>query len=129
MDLTYRGRRYTTPAASTRSYDGAWNGYYRGLPWHRHEVRAIPHTPQELSYRGVPYSVNRKGQVMPSSRPRKAAPTWALTARASTHRVTEVAVRHHEALVSRLEARMAIARNQGNTQLLQDLESERQQLA
>ena len=127
MDLTYRGHRYTAPAASTHSYGGSWDGHYRGLPWHRHAVRALPHTPRELSYRGIPYGVNNKGQIVPSQR--KAVPTWAMSARKSTSKMTAVAVRHHDALVSRLEERMALARNQGNTELLQVLESERQQLA
>ena len=85
----------------------------------------------ELQYRGIAYSTNRAGQVMPSQRQaqRPTVPSWAMQARASRAKVTEAAMRHHDALVGRLEKRIAIARDQGNAELVKALESERQQLA
>ena len=131
MDLIYRGCRYTAPVSSVRSSAGPLGGYYRGRPWHLHQVDVIPEQPvMDLCYRGIPYRTNTRGQAMPSTRTqRRTAPAWAMTARASKAKVTEAAMRHHDALVSRLEARMAIARDQGNTELLRTLEWERQQLA
>ena len=132
MSLIYRGCRYDAPVSSVHSHAGPLGGYYRGRPWHRRVVASIPEQAvMELQYRGIAYSTNRAGQVMPSKMParRPAAPTWAMQARASHAKVTESAMRHHDALVGRLEKRIAIARDQGNAELVKILESERQQLA
>ncbi|MEM9772511.1 MAG: DUF4278 domain-containing protein [Cyanobacteria bacterium P01_D01_bin.73] len=133
MSLVYRGCRYTSPAQSAQSCSGELDGRYRGLPWHRSAASTVPQrSAKELCYRSIPYRINANGQIMPSDRSqrRRTSPSWAIAARKSSAKMTdEVAVRHHDALLSRLDARMAIARSQGNTELLRTLESERQQLA
>lgn len=136
MTLIYRGHPYDGPASSVHSHAGPLGGYYRGRPWHQRMVDEMPDQPEmELCYRGIAYSTNRAGQVMPSQRTTQkstqtlTAPAWAMKARASKMKVTEVAMQHHDALVGRLERRMAIARDQGNMELVKVLESERQQLA
>lgn len=139
MDLIYRGRRYTALTQSVRSHVGPQGGHYRGLAWYQRWVETVPQQPiLDLCYRGIFYHTNRIGQAIAADQPqsRSQTPAWArgaktvkAKAKVRTKKMTQVALRHHDALVSRLEKRMAAARQQGNAELMKVLEYERQQLA
>lgn len=125
MQLTYRGISYTPPSTSVQWRDRPETCTYRGLTYHPREAESIPPQPQlALTYRGIPYQTDAAGRIRPRQEARAAKRLTTIAPMATT-----VARAHRDAILRRLEQRIAAAKRQGDTHLLVLLEQERQQLA
>ncbi|MCG9884519.1 MAG: DUF4278 domain-containing protein [Cyanobacteria bacterium] len=124
MRLTYRGISYTPTAPSVQWRDRPETCTYRGLTYHPREAESIPPQPQlALTYRGIPYQTDAAGRILPREDARTAKRLTPIAP------MSTVARTHRDAILRRLEQRIAAAKRQGNTHLLVLLEQERQQLA
>lgn len=140
MKLTYRGVEYdhNPPMLEVSESDILCN--YRGRNHRYTYVRNIPFPqPQaELTYRGAAYQINRYGQrqaveqtettsVFSAFQRRLAQLTPLMDER---HQLLRESARSHSESIHRsLDRRIAVAREQGNVHLLQQLEDEMQQMA
>lgn len=140
MKLTYRGVEYdhNPPMLEVSESDILCN--YRGRNHRYTYVRHIPFPqPQaELTYRGAAYQTNRHGQrqaveqaettsIFSAFQRRLAQLTPLMDAR---HQLLRESARSHSESIQRsLDRRIAVAREQGNVHLLQQLEDELQQMA
>lgn len=138
MKLRYRGTDYLHDPTIINDMEHRGAGHYRGhritFSYPRHIP--VPQSLDGLTYRGVQYCVNEVGQVeTASAAPRVAsapaaqgaAPRTFANARKVLPR--EVAMVHQENIRRRLQQRLDTARNQGNDQLIHQLEVEMQQFA
>ena len=140
MKLTYRGVEYdhNPPMLEVTESDILCN--YRGRT---HRYTYVSHVPfpqpqEELRYRGVAYQTNRYGQRQAVEQPETQSVFSAfqrklaeLTPLMDERRqlLRESARSHSESIQRSLERRIAVAREQGNTHLLQQLEDEMRQMA
>lgn len=139
MKLRYRGTDYLHNPTIIDDIEHRGVGHYRGHQIEFAYPRHIP-VPQSLdglTYRGVQYSVNESGQVETApAAPRVVATpatqdkvTTRVFANARKALPREVAMVHQENIRRRLQQRLDTARNQGNDQLIHQLEVEMQQFA
>ncbi len=149
MKLTYRGvgYDYNPPMLEVTESDVAC--WYRGNPCKYTYVRhvPIPQPAEQLMYRGVAYQTTRQGHIEQLSRQPVAAnstrrsasrsPLSSLrnqlvgispAAQARRELLQEASLTHKQNIARALEHRMAVAKAQGNDQLLQQLESEMSQV-
>ncbi|MGD1853505.1 MAG: DUF4278 domain-containing protein [Leptolyngbyaceae cyanobacterium] len=140
MKLTYRGVEYdhNPPMLEVSESDILCN--YRGRSHRYTYVRHVPfpQTQPELIYRGAAYQVDRHGQrqavnqtaaksVFSAFQRKLAELTPLMDERRQLLR--ESARNHSESIQRSLEHRIAVAREQGNLNLLQQLEDEMRQIA
>ena len=140
MKLTYRGVEYdhNPPMLEVSESDILCN--YRGRSHRYTYVRHVPFPqPQaELTYRGATYQTNRRGErqtvaqaenksVFSAFQRKLAEFTPLMDERRQLLR--ESARSHSESIQRSLARRIAVAREQGNTHLLQQLEDEMRQMA
>ncbi|MBX2863057.1 MAG: DUF4278 domain-containing protein [Leptolyngbyaceae cyanobacterium MAG.088] len=140
MKLTYRGVKYdhSLPMLEVSESDILCN--YRGRQHCYTYVRHIPFPqPQaQLTYRGAAYQTNRHGgrqtvaladnkSVFSAFQRKLAELTPLMDERRQLLR--ESARSHSESIQRSLEHRIAVAREQGNINLLQQLEDEMRQIA
>ena len=140
MKLTYRGVEYdhNPPMLEVSESDILCN--YRGRAHTYSYVRHVPFPqPQaDLTYRGVAYQTNRHGQRQAvaqseaksvfSAFQRKLAELSPLMDE-RRQLLREAARSHSESIQRSLDRRIAVAREQGNMRLLQQLEDELRQMA
>jgi len=140
MKLTYRGVDYDHNPPMLEVSESDILCSYRGRSHHYSYVRHVPFPqPQaELVYRGAAYQTNRHGQrqtveqapfksVFSAFQRKLAELTPLMDERRQLLR--ESARSHSESIQRSLEHRIAIAREQGNVNLLQQLEDEMRQMA
>ncbi len=140
MKLTYRGVEYDHNPPMLEVAESDVLCKYRGRQHRYTYVRHVPF-PQaqaQLIYRGAAYQTNRHGQCQTvaqaesksvfSAFQRKLAE---LTPLMDERRqlLQEAARSHSESIQRSLEHRIAVAREQGNVNLLQQLEDEMRQMA
>ncbi|MEO0455696.1 MAG: DUF4278 domain-containing protein [Cyanobacteria bacterium P01_A01_bin.114] len=140
MKLTYRGVEHDHNPPTLEVTESNILGQYRGRPYHVNYVRHVPF-PQpvaELQYRGVAYQTNRAGRVEQVQQPVRQSVFASLQNKlnglnpiAAERRqlIREAARVHHESVKRSLEHRIEVARSQGNTGLLEQLEDEMSQMA
>jgi hypothetical protein len=137
MQLTYRGVKYDYNPPTLEVTESDIIGKYRGQPVHYSYVRHVP-CPQveaQLVYRGVAYQTNQQGQVESGPKTARKSIFEAFQGRLSAmtegrrQLIREAAQVHHENIQRSLEHRIAVARSQGNSGLLQQLEDEMRQMA
>lgn len=139
MKLCYRGVNYDYNPPSLEVRDSEITGHYRGNPVTFAYVSHVP-VPQPVAnytYRGVGYSTNSQGQIQPSTAVPQRQPVFqARRARASQtglparrHLLHEAADAHRKNIQQSIQHRIAVARSQGNDQLLLQLEDELHRLA
>ena len=157
MKLTYRGADYdyNPPTLEVTTSDVAMK--YRGQTAHYSYVQHVPlpQPVERLTYRGVAYQTTRQGQVLqvtgtqPAGVPesstgqrigqsgRAGVTTLSLlrdrlmgvspAAQARKQLLQEASQLHHDSIMRSLRHRLAVAKEQGNDQLVQQLESEMSQ--
>lgn len=139
MRLTYRGVEYDHNPPSLEMSESEILGHYRGRSYSVPYVRHIP-VPQpvsDLTYRGVSYRTNSKGQVeVVPGQVKEGKATFHMPARPASSMVEarrqllrEAAKAHRDNIQRTLEHRLAVARAQGNELLVRQLEDEMHQLA
>ena len=140
MKLTYRGVEYDHNPPMLEVSESNILCNYRGRTHKYSYVRHVPFPqPQaELTYRGVAYQTNRHGQRQSvtqsetksvfSAFQRKLAELSPLMDE-RRQLLQEAARSHSESIQRSLERRIAVAREQGNVRLLQQLEDELRQMA
>ncbi|MGB3240543.1 MAG: DUF4278 domain-containing protein [Geitlerinemataceae cyanobacterium] len=125
MKLTYRGVSYEDNPYHPEMTKSLVLGKYRGQAWNirypRHMNIAQP--VMELKYRGVSYRTTSTGDIQPVN-----TSTPAL-GHIAQPQLSEVAKIHHSYLLQRLQHRIAVAKAQGNANLVYLLEEESRQLA
>ncbi|MEM6254429.1 MAG: DUF4278 domain-containing protein [Cyanobacteria bacterium P01_D01_bin.156] len=140
MKLIYRGVEYdhNPPMLEVSESDILCN--YRG---HSHCYTYVRHIPfpqpqAELTYRGAIYQTNRYGQCRAVEQTESKSVFSAFQRRLAQltpmmderHQMLRESARSHSQSIQRsLDRRMAIAREQGNAHLLQQLEDEMRQMA
>jgi hypothetical protein len=137
MQLRYRGNAYPFNPTIIDDMETRGTGHYRGrrvgFSYPRHIP--VPQTLPPLTYRGVQYCVNAEGQVetlAPTIQDRSVAvapqpkPVASLSRKVLPQEVAQV---HQANIRRRLQQRLDAARNQGNEQLVHQLEVEMQQFA
>lgn len=140
MKLTYRGVEYDHNPPMLEISESDILCSYRGHNHHYTYVRHVPFPqPQaELTYRGAAYQTNRHGQRQAVAQPETKSVFSAfqrklaeLTPMMDSRRqlLREAARNHSDSIQRSLERRIAIAREQGNVHLLQQLEDEMRQMA
>lgn len=139
MRLTYRGVDYDHNPPSLEMSESEITGCYRGRSYQFSYVRHVPF-PQpvaELTYRGVAYKTNAKGQAeavlsQPVGNRKDGVvglhPVRTM-AEARRQLLKEAASAHRSNIQRSLEHRITVARNQGNEPLVRQLEEEMHHLA
>lgn len=140
MKLSYRGvdYDYNPPALEVTETDILCK--YRGRSHQYSYVRHVPfrQPAAKLTYRGVAYEITRRGQVEQVAQPARASVFASLQGKldelnpmAETRRrlLHEAAVAHQDSMRRTLQHRIDVARAQGNSGLLRQLEDEMQQMA
>jgi hypothetical protein len=141
MKLTYRGVEYDYNPPTLEVTESDILCRYRGRQHHYTYVSHVPF-PQpvaDLTYRGVAYRTNRLGQTEAQAQQPARASVFAtlhqgleaLNPMAESRRrlLKEAAKVHQDNIKRSLEHRIEVARTQGNTNLLRQLEDEMQQMA
>ncbi|MFK8182196.1 MAG: DUF4278 domain-containing protein [Phormidesmis sp.] len=144
MKLTYRGAEYDYNPPMLEVTESEITCRYRAQPSRYTYVRhvPIPQTAEKLTYRGAAYQTSRKGAVLsidgiiPSSQ--SIAAKLAIlrdklmgTSSASQARrqlLKESSKLHRASMTRSLQHRLEVAKEQGNDQLVQQLESEMRQV-
>lgn len=138
MKLTYRGVEYdhNPPMLEVSESDILCN--YRGRNHRYTYVRHVPfpQTQAKLTYRGATYQTNRHGERQALTQEKSVFSAFQrklaeLTPLMDERRqlLRESARSHSESIHRSLERRIAVAREQGNVNLLQQLEDEMRQMA
>ncbi len=118
MRLSYRGVSYEYTPPTLEVTEGEIQGSYRGTPWKCYTLAEapIPRSPQASETQKGFYSQQDFSQIERSSQARPIC---------STFNVLQQLKRIHKANIDRsLEHRMQVAKDRGDYQLLQVLESE-----
>lgn len=140
MKLTYRGVDYDHNPPMLEVSESNILCNYRGRQHRYTYVRHVPfpQTQAELTYRGVAYQTDRHGQRQVAAQAESKSVFSAfqrklaeLTPLMDERRqlLREAARSHSESIHRSLEHRIAVAREQGNVNLLQQLEDELRQMA
>ncbi|NEQ49206.1 MAG: DUF4278 domain-containing protein [Leptolyngbya sp. SIO3F4] len=140
MKLTYRGIEYDHNPPMLEISESEILCNYRGRSHRYTYVRHIPfpQTQAKFTYRGASYQTNRHGQrqavnqteiksVFSAFQRKLAELTPMMDERRQLLR--ESALSHSQSIQRSLEHRIAVAREQGNINLLQQLEDEMRQMA
>lgn len=140
MKLSYRGVEYdyTPPALEVTEADVLCK--YRGRPYHYSYVSHVPfrQPSAKLTYRGIAYQTTRHGEVAQIPQPARTSVFATLQSKldqlnpmAETRRqlLQEAAAAHQNSMRRTLQHRIDVARAQGNSGLLRQLEDEMQQMA
>jgi hypothetical protein len=145
MKLTYRGVDYDYNPPVLEATESEIKCQYRGQSYHYSYVKhvPIPQPAEQLTYRGVPYQTNRQGQVVQIAkqhspgRPAMHAGnnpglgsklTGNSDAAQARRQLLESASRLHQDSIARsLQHRLAVAKQQGNQRLVEQLEVEMSQ--
>ncbi|MGF1566565.1 MAG: DUF4278 domain-containing protein [Nodosilinea sp.] len=134
MRLCYRGVEYDYNPLSLEVKDSELTGRYRGHLTHFSYVSHVP-VPQpvaNLTYRGVGYTTTAQGQVQAPARvtePRRPVfqsikSTDNSRLKARRHLLHEATEAHRINIQRSLQHRMDVAKAQGDTKLMQQLEAE-----
>ena len=153
MKLTYRGVEYNYTPRHVQTDGTEVIGQYRGAVCRRARLAAIPvaQPVRNLKYRGCcystgvqvqqqPHTVNQPTEIAPASQPEIAVVVNApesfdkgLTAVASSNnmsiRMREVEKTHQHFIHENLNRRLAVAKQRGDQQLIDQLELEQRQVA
>lgn len=131
MTLSYRGINYEKELPTLDMTESEIGGQYRGQAWTHRYPRHIP-VPQplpQLKYRGVNYCTSPRARVEACY----AAPAAEVSDRVvsscrTQYHITDKLEQTHLANIRRrLEHRLEVAKNQGNQDLVRQLEAELKQ--
>lgn len=140
MRLTYRGLPYAYEPATVDAVETQLRGHYRGQSYALTYPRHIPF-PQpalDLQYRGIAYRTKTNGEIESREPISTTTPTTASAlssasrkARSAGRRalLAEIGRVHRENLQHRLQHRLEVAKAQGNSSLIAQLENEMNQMA
>lgn len=144
MKLTYRGVDYDYNPPMLEVTESEITCRYRAQPSRYTYVRhvPIPQTAEKLTYRGTPYQTSRKGAVLsvdgtlPTSSSiaaklailRDKLMGTSPAAQARRQLLKESSQLHRDSMARSLQHRLEVAKEQGNEQLVQQLESEMRQV-
>jgi len=144
MKLTYRGADYDYNPPMLEVTESEVACRYRAQPARYTYVRhvPIPQMAEKLTYRGATYRTSRKGEILavdgtlPSSQSLAAKLSVlrdklmgnSSAAQARRQLLRESSKLHRESITRSLQHRMEVAKEQGNEQLVQQLESELRQV-
>ena len=143
MRLSYRGASYEYTPPTLEVTESEILGKYRGQPWKRQTLQAVPEQPvQELKYRNVAYVTDRAGKVRtiaqstslpvvePVVRPVTNQPLRPISAvNVFRRNRTDWAEVHRHNLMQNLEHRIQVAKARGDQNLVNQLETEMRHLA
>ena len=141
MKLIYRGVEYDHNPPMLEVSESNILCNYRGRNHRYTYVRHVPfpQTQAELTYRGATYRTNRYGQRQPVEQTTETRSVFSAFQRRlaeltplmdERHQLLRASARSHsESMQRSLDRRIAIAREQGNVHLLQQLEDEMRQMA
>jgi hypothetical protein len=141
MKLSYRGASYEYTPPTLEVTEGEIIGRYRGQVLRKHTVQNVPPQPiVELKYRGVSYYTDRFGGVNAAVKPQAKAnvsepatvptPRATITTPSALRRAKEEWLQVHRSnLRQNLERRLQIAKERGDQNLVNQLESELQYIA
>lgn len=144
MKLTYRGVNYEPALSTLPVVEEAVGGVYRGAAWRRHRPQQQPtlQPPVQLTYRGVPYAAHLfhapEPVVATAAQPEMPQDILAQSASVSAFHfprkskrelLSETWQRHRQNMRLSTEHRLEVARQKGDTRLVQLLEQELEQLA
>ncbi|MEM6450080.1 MAG: DUF4278 domain-containing protein [Cyanobacteria bacterium P01_D01_bin.105] len=143
MKLTYRGAEYDYNPPMLEVTESEIVCQYRTQPTHYTYVRhvPIPQAAERLAYRGVSYQTSRKGEVLSENSALSSSSSIASKFRTLRHKLMgnssasqarrkllkESSQLHRESMVRSLQHRLEVAQQQGNDQLIQQLEAEMRQ--
>ncbi|MDJ0694424.1 MAG: DUF4278 domain-containing protein [Mastigocoleus sp. MO_167.B18] len=135
MKLTYRGVAYEYTPIPVKMTPGEVGGKYRGVPWRHYQAESIPTMHQNfarLKYRGVAYCIGEPQNIQE----REDAVTLQERYAASAHKVNnvfksrdELTKTHLSNIRKNLERRLQLAKQRGDTNLIDLLEEEAKQIA
>ena len=144
MKLTYRGVDYDYNPPLLEMTESEIACRYRAQPSRYTYVRhvPIPQAAEKLTYRGAAYQTSRKGEVLSIEGVLPSAPSIAgrlsilrhklmgtsPAAQARRQLLQESSQLHRNSMARSLQHRLAVAKAQGNEQLIQQLESEMHQV-
>jgi hypothetical protein len=143
MRLSYRGASYEYTPPTLEVTESEILGKYRGQTWKRQTLQTVPEQPvQELKYRGVAYVTDQAGKVrtVAQSRSLPAVETVVRPVTNQTFRPisavnafrrnrTDWAEVHRHNLMQNLEHRIQVAKERGDQNLVNQLETEMRHLA
>lgn len=141
MKLTYRGVDYDYNPPVLEATESEVAGQYRGqaTTFRYVEHVPIPQPAEQLTYRSVAYQTTRQGQILQlAEQPAKVKRAGALqglrklsantpATKARRELLSEASKVHKQSISRSLEHRIEVARAEGNTSLLEQLESEMRQ--
>lgn len=142
MRLSYRGLPYTCEPQTMDEAETQLRGRYRGQNYALMYPRHIP-VPQpvlDLQYRGITYRTKTMGEIEARRYPTQnvamaeatafsSAPLASKRSSGKQALMSEIGRVHRENLQLRLQHRLNVARAQGNTNLISQLENEMHQIA
>lgn len=134
--MKYRGQEYEALPLSLEILEGDMVGCYRGQMFHPKYVKHLPEASSEfrLRYRGATYVTGGCVQGVTQTEEMAAAlgstlgPTVSEIVPLRRKIDSQLSQAHHSNLVRNIDRRLQVARSQGNTQLVQALEAERELL-
>ncbi|WP_448561726.1 DUF4278 domain-containing protein [Trichothermofontia sp.] len=150
MKLTYRGVSYEPAPSTLPVVEEPVGGIYRGAVWRRHRPQQEPalQPPVQLTYRGVPYAAHlfhapaavavaepTAATVTQPEMPQDILAQQAAVAafhfprKSKRKLLSETWQRHRQNVRLSTEHRLEVARQKGDTRLVQMLEQELDQLA
>lgn len=144
MKLTYRGVSYDYNPPMLEVTESEVACQYRNQPARYTYVRhvPIPQAAEKLTYRGTAYQTSRKGEVLSAAGEVLSSPSIAAkltilrdklmgtsaAAQARRQLLKESSKLHRDSMTRSLEHRLEVAKEQGNQQLVAQLESEMRQV-
>ena len=143
MKLTYRGVDYDYNPPVLEATESEVATQYRGQATTLRYVQhvPIPQPAEQLTYRGIAYQTTRQGQLLQlAEQPAKVKKASALQGlrklsasapanKARRELLNEASQTHKQSISRSLEHRIEVARAEGNTNLLEQLEAEMRQTA
>ncbi len=144
MKLTYRGVSYEPAPSTLPVVEEPVGGIYRGAVWRRHRPQQEPalQSPVQLTYRGAQYSAHlfHAPEAVAATAAQPELPQGVLAQSAAVaafhfprkskrELLSETWQRHRQNVRLSTEHRLEVARQKGDTRLVQMLEQELDQLA
>lgn len=134
MKLTYRGVAYEYSPISVEMTPGEIGGKYRGIPWRRDRAESVPMSQSfaQLKYRGVAYCVGDPQKIQNKEDAISLQERYAATTQKIYNPFKskdELTKTHLANIRKNLERRLELARQRGDTNLINLLEEEAKQIA
>lgn len=134
MKLTYRGVAYEYSPIPVEMTPDELDGKYRGIPWRRYQPESVPMSQSfaQLKYRGVAYCIGDPQKIQDNEDAVSLQERYAATTQKIYNPFKsrdELANAHLANIRKNLERRLQLAKQRGDTNLIDLLEEEAKQIA